>query len=82
MVIMDDNKNKTVVMKVRFPGYLHDWIKLKAKKEMRSMAQQISYFIDKEYAKDTRFPDLEGEGDAEQQLTDSTGEEGRDTTTV
>lgn len=82
MVIMNDNENRTVVMKVRFPEYLHDWIKQKAKTEMRSMAQQISYFIDKEYTKDTRFPDSSKEGDVKRQANDSTGEEGRDADTL
>ena len=56
---MDENNNESVVTRVRFPRYLHEWIKKKAKKEKRSMAQQISFYIDKEYEMDLSEKELQ-----------------------
>jgi len=50
--------DKTVVIKIRFPKYLHDWIKKKAENEMRTIAKQIGYYIDKEYVKENNVSDL------------------------
>jgi hypothetical protein len=41
-------KDDSVVIKIRFPRYLHEWIKKKAREEMRSIAQQIAYYVNKE----------------------------------
>ena len=56
---MNEEIRNTVVIKIRFPKYLHDWIKKKAKKEMRSMAKQISFYIDKEYEMDLSEKELQ-----------------------
>ena len=75
IVIMKENESNSIVMRVRFPEYLYEWIKQKAKKEKRSMAQQINYYIDNEYIEE------KGEGDV-QLVPDLTGEEGGDADNV
>ena len=46
---MNEENKGTVVIKIRFPKYLHDWIKKKAREEMRSMTQQIAFYIDRAF---------------------------------
>lgn len=55
---MNEEMEKSVVIRIRFPQYLYDWIREKSKKEMRPLAKQISYLIDKEYVKENNVSDL------------------------
>lgn len=50
--LMNTSNEKSVVIKIRFPRYLYEWIKEKATKEHRYLAQQIAYYIDLEYEKE------------------------------
>ena len=67
---MNENKNETVVIKIRFPKYLHDWIKKKAREEMRSLTQQIAFYIDKAFQEERSLerkrasPDTRADGRA------------------
>jgi hypothetical protein len=40
---------ETVVIKIRFPKYLHEWLKAKASQEVRSLSNQITYYIKEAY---------------------------------
>ena len=56
---------ETVVIKIRFPKKLHEWIKWKSKRERRTQAEQITFFIERAYEEEGRAEALgESEEDA------------------
>jgi hypothetical protein len=46
---MGQNEDSSVVMKIRFPKYLYDWLKKKAEEEMRPLSMQIALYIRNAY---------------------------------
>lgn len=54
---------ETVVIKIRFPKKLHEWIKKKAAKERRTQAAQIAIYIEHAYEEERQVNTLGESGE-------------------
>ena len=51
---MGNNDKSSVVMRLRIPTHLYNWLKKKANEEMRPLSMQVALYINKAFEEDVK----------------------------
>jgi len=73
---MDEKKDKSTVIKIRFPVYLYDWVKKRAKIEMRPVSKQIAFYVDKALQEERKLYEIKPPLREREKQKEQTGGEG------